>query len=167
VVDFFEVYDTSVTMMNAYKGGPFQEAVSGLTNLNNDWYGGKAYQTYAFEYTPGNDGHITWYVGEDKTWSMKAQGMRANGNVGTRTIPQEPMAIIANSGMSNSFAAIDAATIEKDLPSLMRIDYIRIYQDDDQGDDDDWMTCDPPGYPTTEYIRKHPEPYANPNLTDW
>jgi beta-glucanase (GH16 family) len=153
-------------MMNAYKGGPFQEAISGLTNLNNDWYGGNAYQTYAFEYAPGDDGYITWYVGADKTWTMKAPGTRANGNIGKRIIPEEPMTIIANSGMSNSFAAIDVATIEKGLPSLMSVDYIRIYQDEDQ-DTDDFMTCDPPGYPTTDYIRKHPEPYANPNLTDW
>lgn len=156
--------------MNAYKGGPFQEAISGLTNLNVDWYGGKQYQTYAFEYAPGSDGYITWYVGADKTWTMKAPGTRPNGNIGTRTIPEEPMAIIANSGMSNSFAAINVAEIEAELkkgPVIMSLDFIRIYQDEDQGDDDDFMTCDPPGYPTTEYIRKHPEPYANPNLTDW
>lgn len=157
-------------MMNAYKGGPFQEAISGLTNLNVDWYGGKEYQIYAFEYATGSDGYITWYVGEDKTWTMKAPGVRPNGNIGTRVIPEEPMAIIANSGMSNSFAAIDVAAIEADLkkgPTIMSLDFIRIYQDEDQGNDDDFMTCDPPGYPTTEYIRKHPEPYANPNLTDW
>ncbi|KAF1916751.1 beta-glucan synthesis-associated protein-domain-containing protein [Ampelomyces quisqualis] len=165
--DYFEVYDTSITMMNAYKGGPFQQAISGLTNLNTDWYNGKAYQTYSFEYAPGKDGFITWYVGEDKTWTMKAPATRPNGNIGTRVIPEEPMAIIANSGMSNSFAAIDVATIEKGLPSIMRIDYIRIYQDEDQENDDDFMTCDPPGYPTTDYIKKHPSAYMNPNLTDW
>jgi beta-glucanase (GH16 family) len=165
--DYLEVYDTTVTMMNAYKGGPFQQAISGLTNLNNDWYDGKSYQTYAFEYKTGSDGYITWYVGADKTWTMQAPATRPNGNIGTRVIPEEPMTIIANSGMSNSFAAIDVETINKGLPSLMRIDYIRIYQDADQENDDDYMTCDPPGYPTTDYIRKHPEPYANPNLTDW
>lgn len=156
--------------MNAYKGGPFQEAISGLTNLNTEWYNGKQYQTYAFEYQPGKDGYITWYVGADKTWSMKAPGTRPNGNIGTRIIPEEPMAIIANSGMSNSFAAIEVETIEAELkkaPYVMRLDFIRIYQDEGQENDDDFMTCDPPGYPTTEYIRKHPEPYANPNLTDW
>ncbi|KAH3908676.1 hypothetical protein HBI56_074440 [Parastagonospora nodorum] len=167
--DYVEVYDTSVTMMNAYKGGPFQEAISGLTNLNNDWYDGNQYQTYGFEYKPGkkDDAFITWYVGADKTWSMKAPGTRPNGNIGQRIIPEEPMTIIANSGMSNSFAAIDVPTIEKNLPSLMAIDFIRIYQDEDQENDDDFMTCDPPGYPTTEYIRKHPNAYMNPNLTDW
>lgn len=154
-------------MMNAYKGGPFQQAISGLTNLNNDWYNGKQYQTYSFEYKTGSDGYITWYVGEDKTWTFTAPSTRPNGNIGTRVIPEEPMAIIANFGMSNSFAAINLDEIARDLPAQMRIDYIRIYQDEDQEDDDDFMTCDPPGYPTTDYISKHPGPYANPNFTDW
>ena len=158
-----EVYDKSITMMNAYKGGPFQQAISGLTNLNNDWYDGKQYQTYAFEYKTGGDGFITWYVGQDKTWTMRAPATRPNGNVGTRTIPEEPLAIIANFGMSNSFAAINLDEIAKELPATMRVDYIRIYQPEDN----QIVTCDPDGYPTTDYIRNHPEPYANPNLTDW
>jgi beta-glucanase (GH16 family) len=166
-IDYAEVYDPTVTMMNAYKGGPFQQAISGLTTLNNDWYNGKSYQTYSFEYATGKKGYITWYVGEDKTWTMAAPAVRPNGNIGTRTIPEEPMAIIGNFGMSNSFAAIDFDVLAKDLPAIMRIDYIRIYQDEDQGNDDDFMTCDPPGYPTTTYIEKHQAAYMNPNFTDW
>ena len=158
-----EVYDNSITMMNSYKGGPFQQAISGLTNLNTDWYNGKQYQKYAFEYKTGKNGFITWYVGDDKTWTMKAPATRPNGNVGTRVIPEEPMAIIANFGMSNSFAAINFDDIQKDMPAFMRIDYIRIYQPEDN----QIMTCDPDGYPTTPYIDAHPEPYANPNITDW
>ncbi|KAF2830058.1 beta-glucan synthesis-associated [Ophiobolus disseminans] len=165
--EYIEVYDNSITMMNAYKGGPFQQAISGLTNLNNDWYNGKQYQKYSFEYETGKKGYITWYVGDDKTWTFKAPSTRPNGNIGTRVIPEEPMTVIANFGMSNSFAAIDLKQIAADLPAKMRVDYIRIYQDESQDNDDDFMTCDPPGYPTTQYIRDHPAPYANPNLTDW
>lgn len=157
------MYDNSITMMNAYKGGPFQQAISGLTNLNTDWYDGKQYQTYAFDYKTGKNGWISWYVGQDKTWTFEAPSTRPNGNIGTRVIPEEPMAIIANFGMSNSFAAIDFEVIEKTMPAYMRIDYIRIYQPEDN----QIVTCDPEGYPTTDYIEKHPEPYANPNLTNW
>lgn len=149
--------------MNAYKGGPFQQAFSGLSNLNNDWYDGKAYQKYAFEYKTGDDGFITWYVGDAPTWTMYADSIGPNGNIGKRVIPEEPMAVIANLGMSNSFAAINLEEIAKQLPATMRVDYIRIYQDEGS----EQITCDPEGYPTTEYIRKHPEPYNNPNLTDW
>lgn len=151
--------------MNAYKGGPFQQAFSGLSNLNNDWYDGKAYQKFAFEYKTGDDGFITWYVGDAATWSLNAKSLGPNGNIGQRTITEEPMAIIANLGMSNSFAAINLDQLSKLLPATMRVDYIRIYQD--EGDEGMAVTCDPPGYPTTEYIRKHPEPYSNPNLTNW
>lgn len=158
-----EVYDNSITMMNAYKGGPYQQAISGLTNLNNDWYDGKQYQKYAFEYKTGSDGFITWYVGDDKTWTMKAPATRATGNIGTRVIPEEPLSIIANFGMSNSFAAIDFAQIEAMLPATMRIDYIRIYQPEGS----ESVTCDPEGYPTTQYIQNHPQAYENPNHTDW
>jgi beta-glucanase (GH16 family) len=158
-----EVYDNTITMMNAYKGGPYQQAISGLTNLNTDWYDGKQYQKYSFEYKTGSDGFITWYVGDDKTWTMKADATRATGNIGTRVIPEEPMTIIANFGMSNSFAAIDFAQIAAMLPATMRIDYIRIYQ----GEDDEVMTCDPDGYPTTQYIKSHPAAYENANHTDW
>jgi beta-glucanase (GH16 family) len=158
-----EVYDNSITMMNSYKGGPFQEAISGLTNLNTDWYDGKQYQKYAFEYKRGDDGFITWYVGDEKTWTMKAAATRPNGNVGRRTIPEEPLAIIANFGMSNSFAAIDLAQIAAMLPATMRIDYIRIYQNEGE----EIVTCDPEGYETTGYIKNHPKAYENPNLTDW
>jgi len=49
------------------------------------------------------------------------------------------------------------------MPATMRVDYIRIYQDEDNV----IMTCDPPGFPTTEYIAAHPEPYHNPNMTIW
>jgi beta-glucan synthesis-associated protein KRE6 len=157
------VYDHSITEMNTYRGGVYQQAVSGLTNLNNNWYDGKQYQTYAFDYKTGKDGYITWYVGHDQTWTMDAKAMGPNGNVGTRTIPEEPLSIIANFGMSNSFAFINLDGIAAQLPATMRIDYIRIYQDEGH----EIMTCDPEDYPTTEYIKSHPKPYNNPNLTHW
>lgn len=160
--DWMEIYDYSVTEANAYQGGQFQEAVSALSTLNNDWYDGKAYQTYAFEYEPGAGGYITWYIGDEPTWKMEGNAIGPNGNIGQRVVPQEPMTIIANFGMSNSFSAVNLTGLAKLFPATMRIDYIRIYQQ--EGDE---LTCDPIGYPTTDYIKNHPEPYANINLTHW
>lgn len=161
--DFFEVYDHSTTTINPYAGGPYQQAISGLANLNNDWYDGNAYQKYAFDYSPGEEGYVTWFVGDDPTWTLDARAIGPNGNIAQRTIPEEPMAIIINFGMSDSFSTINTTGIASTLPATMRIDYIRIYQDEDS----EMMTCDPPNYPTTEYIAQHPEPYANVNLTRW
>lgn len=160
--EFIEVYDRSTSLMNAYQGGIYQQALSTVTNLNNDWYNGKAYQTYGFEYSPGDDGYVTWNVGDVKTWKVVANAVGPNGNVGQRVMPEEPLALIVNFGMSSGFAALNMTGLGTLMPATMRLDYIRIYQD---GDGE--LTCDPEGYPTTSYISAHPEPYNNPNLTHW
>lgn len=160
--DFLEVYDPTISGMNAYQGGSYQQALSTVSNLNNDWYDGNAYQTYGFEYDTGNDGYILWNVGDVKTWKATPQSVGPNGNIGQRVIPEEPMALIVNFGMSNGFAQLNLTGLGPLMPATMRLDYIRIYQ----GDDGE-LTCDPEGYDTTSYIAAHPEPYNNPNLTLW
>ncbi|MCJ1344226.1 hypothetical protein MMC31_002429, partial [Peltigera leucophlebia] len=161
--DFIEIYDQSITILNSYQGGTFQQALSGLTNLNNNWYDGQEYQTYNFEYTPGDKGKIVWAVGEQSTWTLDARSLGPNGNVGQRTIPTEPMAMVMNFGMSNGFAPVNLPGLDKLLPAVMRFDYVRIYQNSDSQS----VTCDPPGYETTSYIRNHMSAYTNPNLTQW
>ena len=158
---YVEVYDNAVTEMNPYRGGPYQEAMSGLTWLNNDWYDGNAYQTYGFEYTPGGSGDIAWFVGDKYTWKLDARAMRPNGNVGQRVVPTEPMAVVLNFGMADSFTTIMLANIAELLPATMRFDYIRIYQPEGE----ESVTCDPDDYPTTEYIKKHPKPYVRCHFT--
>ena len=149
--------------MNSYKGGPFQQAASGLTNLNNDWYDGKQYQIYAFEYNPGSSGDVTWFVGQDPSWKLDARSVGPNGNVGQRVIPQEPMSMVMNFGMSTGFSSLNLTGIAPLLPATMRFDYVRIYQDPGS----ESVTCDPDGYETTSYINEHIEAYTNPNLTRW
>lgn len=161
--DFLEVYDSSITQMNSYQGGIFQQALSGLSSLNNDWYDGKQYQTYAFEYTLGDDGNVVWYVGAHKTWKMDVRSVGPNGNIGQRIIPEEPMTVIMNFGMSEGFSKVDLPALSKLMPATMRFDWVRIYQDPGKVS----VTCDPEGYETTAYIRKHPAAFSNPNLTLW
>ncbi|KAK6346802.1 hypothetical protein TWF696_006910 [Orbilia brochopaga] len=160
--DFLEIHNHSVTEMNTWAGGPFQQAISGVTALNNDWYGGKEFQKYAFEYTPGKgSGHITWFVGDEPTFTVQGEATGPNGNVGARHISQEPMSIVLNLGVSNSWVYIDWPALE--FPTTMYIDYVRIYQPEGS----EMITCDPPGYPTTKYIQNHLNAYTNPNLTSW
>lgn len=160
--DFVEVFDQSITSMNMYKGGVYQQAISGISNLNNDWYDNKNYQVYAFEYTPGANGDLIWFVGDSPVWRLDGRAIGPNGNIGQRIVPEEPMSIIANFGMSSGFSDLNLTGIAPLLPATMRIDYIRIYQDD-SGE----MTCDPSGYETTTYINEHIEAYNNINLTRW
>ena len=161
--DFVAVPDRSISSMNSYKGGPYQQAMSCVTNLNNDWYDGNGYQVYAFEYTPGSSVDLTWIVRYKNTWHLDAKALGPNGNINQRVIPMEPMAIIMNLGMSTGFSSINFTGIAPLLPATMRFDYIRIYQPSGSKS----VTCDPSGYETTEYIADHDAAYANYNLTSW
>lgn len=161
--EFIEVYDDSISLLNTYQGAPFQQALSGLTNINNDWYDGNGYATYNLYYNPGPTGQVTWSVAEIEAWTLDARAIGPNGNVGQRVIPMEPMAVVMNFGMSTGFSNVDLPGIEATLPATMRFDYIRIYQDSSSTS----VTCDPDGYETTEYIANHLNAYTNPNLTQW
>ena len=164
ILDFTAVYDPRITQINAYRGGPYQQAMSGLSNLNSRWYNGTEYQKFAFEYHPGDKGNVTWFIGADKTWTMDARSIGPNGNIGQRMIPLEPMSMVLNLGMADNFAPQNHS-IREFMPAYLRVDYVRIYQDPD--DDDSTITCDPPGWETTKYIEDHPKAYMNHNLTSW
>ncbi|KAH3684549.1 hypothetical protein WICPIJ_004439 [Wickerhamomyces pijperi] len=165
--DFIEIYNHSVTTMNTYAGGPFQQAVSAVSTLNDSWYqlganDTNSYQTYGIEYLNDDDtGYCTWLVGNNPTWTIYSQALHPNGNVGWRHISKEPMSIILNLGVSNSWAYIDWPSIV--FPAIMQIDYVRVYQPSDAIS----VTCDPSDYPTYDYIQSHLNAYTNPNLTSW
>jgi hypothetical protein len=56
--------------------------------------------------------------------------------------------IIVNLGMSPGFGKIEFEKLK--FPTTMKIDYIRIYQDPDKVN----IGCNPPGFPTEQYIQK-------------
>lgn len=160
--DYLAMPNYNTTQMNTYCGGPFQQAVSATTLLNNDWYDEVAYQKYAFEYIPGSSaGKIAWFVGEDPSFILDGRAIRPNGNVGQRIISEEPMSMILNLGYSAAWTQIDQAGLV--FPTIMHVDYVRIYQKEGE----ESITCDPPGYPTTDYIANHPAAYNNYNFTMW
>ena len=95
--------DPTITQMNTYCRGPFQQAISAVTTLNNSWYDGSEYQKYAFEYVPGTDkGKIAWFVGEDPTFILDGRAIGKNGNVKARQVSEESMSIVLNLGISHS-----------------------------------------------------------------
>ncbi|KAI5206868.1 beta-glucan synthesis-associated [Aureobasidium subglaciale] len=159
--DFMEIPDPSLSFLNTWTGGPFQQAVSTTTMLNNKWYDGEEYQKFAFEYVPGStaDSYIAWTVAGQEMMKFDARAIGQNGNIGQRIISEEPMSMILNLGISENWVDINwtAAT----FPAIMRIDYVRIYHKPGE----ESITCDPPGFETTEYIKNHPEAYTNPNYT--
>ncbi|GAB7354648.1 hypothetical protein MBLNU459_g5079t1 [Dothideomycetes sp. NU459] len=161
--EFMETPDYSTSFVNTYTGGPYQQAISTTTMLNNSWYDGEVYQQYAYEYTPGaaKNSSIAWWVGEQMVMRFDARAIGPNGNVGQRLVSEEPMSLVMNLGLSENWVDVNWAALK--FPTVMRIDYIRWYQKEGE----EMVTCDPPGYETTEYIKNHPEAYNNPNYTHW
>ncbi|KIK08000.1 glycoside hydrolase family 16 protein [Laccaria amethystina LaAM-08-1] len=162
------IYDSSVTTLNSYKGGPLQQAVSALTDISPSAYGGNGYATYGYELWADpnhrSNGYITWYSNGKPSWQITsaAVGPDATSQVSQRLIPEEPMYLILNLGLSPSFQKQDFKHLV--FPSEMYVDYVRIYQR--QGVQNG-ITCDPPNRPTANYISQHLTAYSNPNLTTW
>ena len=160
--NFTAVPDYTQSWYNGYTGGPYQQALSATTNLNKNWFDGQQYQRYSFEYAPGEgkDAYISWQVGDQMMWMLDGRAVGPNGNIQARQISEEPMSLILNLGISNAWTWIDWE--QMNFPAVMRVDYIRWYQKKDQ---EKLVTCDPPGFETTKYIKEHINAYTNPNLT--
>jgi len=119
---------------------------------------------YGFEYKPGfDDAYIIWISDNKVSWSMEAAGMAADTcvEISARPVSQELMYIIINLGMSRNFGDVDLEHLV--FPSIMRVDWIRVYQPKGAIN----IGCDPPNFPTEAYINEYLEAYTNPNLTTW
>jgi len=162
------VLEPEITEINPYVGGAFQQTTSALVDTNStcgyEASGSSAcYNIYGFEYSPGNDGYITWISSGRASWTVQAAAMSADPASGAsqRLVSEEPMYLIANLALSPSFGPIDFADLI--FPAHLYIDYIRVYQSKDQIN----VGCNPSDHPTEEYISKHIEAYTNANLTTW
>jgi len=94
-----------LTQWNSYKGGIWQQAISGLTDLNATDYGGTGYTTYAYEWWSDpnnrNDGYVQWYAGGQQTWKATAatlEGDQATG-ISSRVMPEEPLVSVGTAAV--------------------------------------------------------------------
>ena len=91
------IYNSSRTTFNTYQGGFYQEAVSAVTDVDSQFYGGNGYAPYGFEIwsDPNNrqDGYVTWYSNGQESWKMTAATIGPNplSQVGQRLVSEEPM----------------------------------------------------------------------------
>lgn len=176
--DYFPVNSTyqihgTQTEVNTYTGGPYQEAVSAVSQVPSRGFMGapgtdaEKYVTYGLEYKPdfkmNGDSFITWYVDGKATWTVTGDALpaRPEMEIGRRLIPLEPMAIVMNLGISKQFQTIVWDEIE--FPAQMKFDYVRVYQQKGS----ERMSCDPSDFPTKDYINRHMNAYTNPNFTVW
>ena len=171
----FYLYDNSsdnavlthpeIDELNGYHGSVFQQSISGVIRTNQECYqfSGGCFDEYGFEYTPGADGEVKWSVGDEVRWDVKAaaSGPDPITEIGQRPIPEEPMYILINQGISKNFGDIDWD--ELIFPSIMLIDWVRVYQPKGEHN----IGCDPPNMPTADYISRHLDAYMNANLTTW
>ncbi|KAI0756878.1 glycoside hydrolase family 16 protein [Daedaleopsis nitida] len=158
--------DPSISVLNTYKGAAFQQASSVVTETNQQAYEltGNVYSTYGIQYKPGFDGaYISWISDGKLVWTLNQAGFAEDTKVeiGPRPVPQEPMYLIANLGMSTNFGFVDLEHLT--FPTTMKVDWIRVYQDPDNLN----VGCDPEDFPTAAYINEYIEAYTNPNLTTW
>ncbi|KAM5537994.1 hypothetical protein V8D89_008470 [Ganoderma adspersum] len=162
----YDIADPTISKNNSFMGGIYQQASSVVTATDQTAYefDGAQYSIYAFQYKPGfGDAYITWVADGKVSWSIQQSVMGPDSVVGIsdRPVPQEPMYLIANLGMSKNFGTIDFDHLT--FPSTLRVDYIRVYQDPNAIN----VGCDPSGFPTAAYINEYIEAYSNPNLTTW
>ncbi|RDX50206.1 glycoside hydrolase family 16 protein [Lentinus brumalis] len=169
--DVTPIYDTSITKFNSYKGGVFQQAISAVTDIDSTAYAGQKYATYGYEWWSNPDkrdeGFITWVANGKKSWTMTADTIGPDDTVqiSQRLVPEEPMYIIFNLGMSPGFQQQDFKHLT--FPVQMFVDYVRVYQRDDVAGNAEAQSCNPSSYPTADYIANHNNAYSNPNLTTW
>lgn len=165
------------TIFNTYKGSAIQQSVSTLTQVPDDMFQGnpnKRFVSFGFEYwADPNDptaGYVQWQVDGQPTHRMGANSVGPDpeelggSGVGQRLVPVEPMSIILNLGISPNWQTIDTSTLL--FPSEMLIDYVRVYQRKSAISEYS-ISCNPPDFPTTDYINAHQEAYMNPNKTIW
>ncbi|KAF7309839.1 Beta-glucan synthesis-associated [Mycena indigotica] len=162
------IYDTTLTKFNSYKGSENQQAVSALTYIPDTVYSDQDYGVYGYEWWSNpnkrSEGYITWVSNGTKSWTVTAAAIGKDdvSEISARLIPEEPMYLILNLGMSPGFQAQDFQHMT--FPNKMYIDYVRVYQREGVSEGN---TCNPSKYPTADYINKHVNAYSNPNLTVW
>ncbi|CAO1632991.1 unnamed protein product [Parajaminaea phylloscopi] len=154
------------TLLNSYQGNVLQQSASAVTTTPQRAYqlSGGEFATYGVEWREGyDDAYLAWTSGGQRAWRLNSGALEADTRtqISRRPVPGEPMYIILNLALSQGFGDIDWRNIV--FPGIMLIDYVRVWQPKGKGK----ITCDPPEYPTQEYINRHWEAYNNPNLTIW
>lgn len=151
--------------LNSYRGSILQMSASAVANTNQASYqnAGQVYSIWGFEYEPGPTGYVTWWMDGVKAWTLEASAVGADALAGIsqRPIPEEPMYILMNVAISSGFGSVEWDELK--FPATMEVDYIRLYQAPDKQN----LGCDPPDFPTYDYINRHIEAYTNPNYTIW
>ncbi|KAI8455769.1 beta-glucan synthesis-associated protein-domain-containing protein [Phakopsora pachyrhizi] len=169
----YSIYDSGLkTTLNSYKGGNRQQTLSALATLpsSNFELEGNKTMPYGLEWTPVTSLLLcltnfqrTWSVNGKPTFTLNDSSLNADAQsmVGARLVSNEPMYLILNLGLSDTFVPVNHARLK--FPAKFRFDYVRFYQPKGRKN----VNCDPKDYPTDKYIKDHLNAYENVNLTTW
>jgi beta-glucan synthesis-associated protein KRE6 len=95
--DGITLHDEPISERNSYQGGPYQQAISTITDVPTDIYEGEKYTTFGYELWSNpnkrEEGHITWFSDGKPAWTMRPEAIGPNNitRVGQRIISEEPM----------------------------------------------------------------------------
>jgi hypothetical protein len=113
------IVDSTITSLNSYKGGVYQQAVSAVSYIDNSHYNDASYTTYGYELwsdqSNRNNGYITWYSQGQQTWTVTAASVGPDpiSQISQRIIPEEPMV-----GAVSHFNDLDANAFTVHSPQL-------------------------------------------------
>mmetsp|Transcript_24346 Transcript_24346/g.31787 ORF Transcript_24346/g.31787 Transcript_24346/m.31787 type:complete len:552 (+) Transcript_24346:194-1849(+) len=161
--------------------GYVADAVSGNTDVSNDLFNNQ--HIYRLEWEPGTDGYLNWYLDGEFLWGVDGSDLQEKAGA---MIPEEPMYLIFNTALSDSWAMPEPCDMEAchacyrcydcsnpdcwcampdgmkgcaNFPGRYLIDYVRLYQN--PSNPKHTVACDTKEYPTAAYIAKNPELFAD------
>lgn len=94
------IYNDTITNINTYQGGQYQQAVSAVTYIDKTLYDGEAYGSYGFEWFSNpdkrSDGYIEWISNGEASWKITSTTIGADDTteISDRLISEEPMVSI-------------------------------------------------------------------------
>ena len=156
------------------------DAVSANTNIGQTHF--DDFHTYRLEWTPGQHGHLKWYLDGIFLYSIGKNALNITG----AQIPEEPMYLLLNTAMSKTWGfpqpcpegcACDCYDCRDEkcscalptnmcdnFPAEFEIDWVRLYQK--VNDSSQTIGCSTTDYPTSRYIKGHKKLFMGEHDTE-
>ncbi|KAI3431296.1 hypothetical protein D9Q98_004355 [Chlorella vulgaris] len=147
-------YTNSSDTPQTRPGSLYQDAVGAYASVNASFF--TSFHTFGLHWVPRE--HVRWYIDGVLVYEVSQEALREQTNstgytVHERLIPVEPMAIIFNLAMSESFGYVDLEKLA--FPSQYKVDYVRVYQNASAVN----LGCSPPDFPTAQYLACNRDKY--------
>jgi beta-glucanase (GH16 family) len=142
----------------AYYGELGLDSLSALTQLESNSF--MSFHLYQLDWSPGPHGYIRWWMDGNFLFEIPGEALSSwSDGIPPRQVPVEPSYLILSTAVSEKFSPpCEGQICDSIWPSNFTIDYVRVYQ----GNPNRYTSvgCNPPGFPTTEWIYSHPVVYS-------